>query len=420
MDLKNQPSCSNLSNYISHIRGLRKTSASPSDVWFITFRPRVTYGGNPVDRAVIKVFFSEATIPDDGDDEGRLVDSTIGLNYEARVYSKIINPLLDGKCPYFIRLFDSSTCSYKDMVRLLSTEFKNDARARFDRIFDLIIASGDDDDDDTSSGSSSALGDAEAPKPALQDYINPNYHALTPLDNLKYSFIMLREFTPRHKDMHEYILSRDFRYPIDYDVNFWLVLYQIAVGLYAMELVQLVHNDFHLKNCIIETLAEPSTITQAIQDSNGNWLYYQYTSNVRVVIFDFDRAYSPLLGKNKSLTRKCEDDFGYQCNKFVPGRDLAQMFCYLLSFMNDPTPENIRLVASQITPAVDDLLAFEEKTEYCTDKDVPRLYPLPRVIYNLAKKAKLQISANELQSKQWVEEADAYYFLEKSLLFRKK
>ena len=388
---QNKNICSTISNYIAQIRGLRKTSASPSDVWFITFKHGVVYDKIPVDKAVMKVFFSDDVPFGDGQEE--LEDNTIGLNYEERVYRKIINPLLDHVCPFFIRLFTSTqSCSYDNMIKLLQAEFgdRKNAEARFDRIFKMIWRQ------------------SGRPKPSINDTLD-TLESYELLKSLKYSYIVLREFTPKHKSMYEYIQAINFQLPLENNVNFWLVLFQMAVGLYAMELSKLVHNDFHHQNCIIETLDGPHTRSIGVTYSKETW-YYEYTSNIRTVIFDFDRAYSPQLGPNESLPEKCGGWAGYQCSKFVKGRDAMQMFCYILRFMKEAhaTIPNLMLVASQLTTITNfnELSKFNDENRFCTTKNVPPIFPLSVIIFNLAEKAKIKITRENILPAYHLDPAD--------------
>ena len=94
------------------------------------------------------------------------------------------------------------------------------------------------------------------------------------------------------------------------------VFREIVMGLYIINRRQLVHNDIHPGNIMVENYNQP---------------------NMRVLIYDWDRAYSPILGdnpflKNNTALFPCDHS---QCNIFIPGRpiDLLKVLVY---FSNQP------------------------------------------------------------------------------------
>jgi len=281
MELANLNLCKNLDTLINNIQGIDKESASPSDIWFITFKPGTTFNGKPVDTGVMKIYFSpHNTFPI----QDEFTDYLKGLEYEARVYEKIIDPLVVKRlCPFFITMFGrGKDCSFDDVVHILFRGVGDLARAEknLSRNFQMI------------------WGDIPH-IPAItrdRDRPIPSDVKINVIDK-DFSFMLLRKFTTIHYPLRDYM--RSVR---SYDESkFWLILFQVCVGLYALELSKTVHNDLHPNNIVIEELDRPEEIIQFIEDENSTPTAYKFTTKYRTVIFDFDRAYAMQLGNNDLL-----------------------------------------------------------------------------------------------------------------------
>jgi len=301
-------SCKNLPKRVDFITGIEKSSVSPSDVWFVEFWDEgAKFEGKLVEQAVMKVFFSFKSF----DSLPRVIqDATDGLEYESLVYQKITQPMLDDKVvPSVVTLFNTSdSCSYKDMINIIDNGLNNKEQAEqvFERNFALIGTG--------------------YPFPAIHDInksleeivqdkrITVNSTLLEQIREDKFSYIMLRKFTPLHKSLEDYLNNLDFVTRDIYDMqDFWTILFQIAVGCLAMEYSLLTHNDLHENNIIIEKMAEEQVINQIVYGKEHT-AYHMHT-DIRTVIFDFDRAYCESIGSNHNLDDYCAEYAGYQCKK---------------------------------------------------------------------------------------------------------
>jgi len=200
------------------------------------------------------------------------------------------------------------------------------------------------------------------------------------LKHKKYAYLMLREFTSNSETLRTYLERQVYNYKENLGGTFYLIMFQIAIACYAMELLKITHNDFHDNNIMIEYLNHPSQVNYTIYNATGKSKTYSYYSNIRIVVFDFDRAYRESIGKNILLDTFCEPEYGYQCNKFIKGRDIVQIYCKVI--------QNFRRFNSKfIKTLTDDSSAFKNFTAshiYCTYDKVPPIYGLPKIIENLA------------------------------------
>ena len=115
----------NISNCIVNIGGMASDSASPADIWFLTFNDRTTYKGEIVKNAFLKLFIDV----DNTHMSARLKQATQemnGLKYELNIYKDVIRPLVDlNICPNFVKYLASSTnCSYNNLLNFLKGKVK--------------------------------------------------------------------------------------------------------------------------------------------------------------------------------------------------------------------------------------------------------------------------------------------------------
>ena len=108
----------NISNCIINIGGMAADSASPTDIWFLTFNGTTTYRGQNIRNAFLKLFVDI--------DNTHVAPHTIntieeinGLKYELNIYKDIIRPLVDlNICPNFVKYLASGTnCSFDNLLR---------------------------------------------------------------------------------------------------------------------------------------------------------------------------------------------------------------------------------------------------------------------------------------------------------------
>ncbi len=106
-------------------------------------------------------------------------------------------------------------------------------------------------------------------------------------DVSKFDIIILRK--SNGISLHKYITTKVFT-----QETLFGILFQIIYTLICFKQYQLVHNDLHYGNVLIERLDTPVTIHYKISDK-----IYALTTTKLVKIFDFDRSYVP--GQNVEL-----------------------------------------------------------------------------------------------------------------------
>ena len=96
---------------VKKVEGLESTSASPTDIWIIYFKPDTTYYGKELESAYLKI----AVNPNYIDSEANR-----GLEYERRVYKEVTDVLLERRvCPHFVRgLLTGDMCHFDDLLRV--------------------------------------------------------------------------------------------------------------------------------------------------------------------------------------------------------------------------------------------------------------------------------------------------------------
>jgi hypothetical protein len=111
--------CTELSNYISDVTGLKNTSSSPSDTWIVTFKKditfdNITFDNIRVDKGFLKIFI-------DMDNLRPKSQSSLALKYEMNIYGSIINDILKYNiCPNFVKyLASGKKCSYLNLLNIL-------------------------------------------------------------------------------------------------------------------------------------------------------------------------------------------------------------------------------------------------------------------------------------------------------------
>ena len=102
---------------VQSMEGLASRSSSPTDVWILFFKPQVTYYGQLLESAYLKIGISPLYID---------TPANRGLLYELRVYTEVVSELLDRQiCPHFVRcLMANPMCHFDDLLRVVSAGTK--------------------------------------------------------------------------------------------------------------------------------------------------------------------------------------------------------------------------------------------------------------------------------------------------------
>ena len=295
---------------VKQVKGLASNSASPSDTWILTLRNNVYYYDKKIGKVFMKYFIDPYSFDTPKTENQRNILSTnFGLRYEIAVYKDIIKPLIDYRiCPNFIR-FISAGIGCKEDSLLLTLEKSGmttkDATERLDRNI-RYMANG-------AYGRPSINSSAIILPPREDGYGSTN-------KNWRYSILINEVLSPKTLSMYDY--SSELRYNYrDESVpmlgRFFDSIFQILYACYCMNCSRVSHNDLHWKNIYIEKRSKPIPVSYTFGEKERK---VTFLSSVKVIIYDFDRAYSEILGDNQLLDDYCNR---YStCNRIADNQDM--------------------------------------------------------------------------------------------------
>lgn len=389
-------SLSDYTKNITQIEGLRANSASPTDTWIVTYKK----GKNDYQRLFWKIFI---------DSKKFKKDLTIyGLKYEIKVYKEIILPLIEESvCPFFVKYvhhFDD--VEYKELVGLFKTEnFKtlesiftgrvDDAYTNYDKLRESIgnlhynrkylhcrSFQNSKVNKDYCKDRREVLRIATDPdyyaEEEEEDKPHPDEEELE-LDESKYN-ILITECTPFNK--YEYdekdvdrvnpIMTEGtftFKNFLKSKISdpkynyFYKVLFQICVACYSMNLSKMLHNDLHTSNIFVVQLKEYELFVFYINEKR----YTLYT-DLKVLVYDFDRSYCERLGQNECLN-KYICSMG-SCSKFTKLLDFFKVGCHLNNQFQDHKVDITGIMSSR----PDKLYEMYTKKDEKRDRERNELY----------------------------------------------
>ena len=316
----------NIDSCIVNVKGEPSNSASPTDIWILSFK-NTLYNGIALESAMLKLFANLDSINNEADDEEtylKMFDALSGLNYEMKVYKEITNPLLNFNiCPNFVRcLATQEGCTY-------------------DNIFNFLR-------NNTTYGTSSILGGYSNDDFHLDDYevenilnknikeclldfcksrksINTKFEtskAISPPNlSITYNMILNENMDIPNVSRYEKWIERNTLSEKD----LWETTFQIVAASYAMSLSKMVHNDLRLGNIFVKDLGKEVSNVYVV---NGN--FYVISSRWKIFIFDFDRSYVKRLGENPFInTEPC---LKYsQCNYYTENKDVFKVLCHIVN-----------------------------------------------------------------------------------------
>ena len=287
--------CAVLESCVKSVKPITETGASSSTPWIVTFTDGTTAGGLPVEKAFMKWWHD---ISDLGENSHYFAwDSVLGLEYESLVYRDVIVPLIDsGTCPNFVRFLSGGTgCSMADMSALAKSDQKEAANAQ-------------------------TAADIE------DNIKNRRHYEYSDPASWKFNFFMTQSIDDS-RTLHNQMNSRAFNAPMSPTLAG--VIFQVIAGCYAAALSQLTINDMHFGNIFLEEIPE------TLVTYNYAGISCTFSTTLRSLIFDFDRAYAVRLGDNESIVSTSSLCYiSGQCNKYNPKKDLYKLFCSLYKFTN--------------------------------------------------------------------------------------
>lgn len=278
---------------VDSVKGITKNSSSPSEGLVIKFKSGTNYEGKPIDYGFVKWFAIN-----------KENDSALALEYETKVYKKIIRPLIDNHiCTNFIRYLASGKCDTNVIVNLLNGN--------------LVLDNG------------SIMDKAEAKLATMLMYNFSFFEEETDERNVS-NIITEYEYSGEFSPEIIGILINEAISRNTISFNDWLnnwkwddfnilgaILFQICAAIYVLNLSHTAHNDLHLGNIWLEPNTEK--ITYIMDD-----IIFTVDCEYKVLIYDFDRSYSKSLGKNESLDSDLCTRYS-QCNKLIGSKDIAKV-----------------------------------------------------------------------------------------------
>jgi hypothetical protein len=305
-----------ISKFIDHIDGLSSNSSSPTDTWVLYFKDGVTYESIPIKTGFLKFFIS----PKDFRPEP---DKLLALNYEIKIYSKVIHPLIENNiCPNFVKYLASGVkCDYKNIIDMIKDKLYNEGKLLNKNSYEYNFRR-----------NLKYMFEELKGRPSINNPIND-----VDVDDMKDYFkkfsynMILNETTENSITLAQWIKKTDLP---DYNIEIWNIIFQISIACYSMFLSKLIHNDLHYGNIFIKNIGEKKYFIYYI---NGNPIIIK--TQYQALIYDFDRSYCKRLGKNNYLDVFCEDYS--QCNKVVEPKDLIKIMCNVYRFVDKTLKDNI-------------------------------------------------------------------------------
>jgi hypothetical protein len=311
---------------VKKVEGLESTSASPTDIWIIYFKPDTTYYGKELESAYLKI----AVNPNYIDSEANR-----GLEYERRVYKEVTDVLLERRvCPHFVRgLLTGDMCHFDDLLRVakagisadlipspdpldgLAPEAPDDVRDQLVENLAWLVAAPKKKSSASRSGSINkrpALTNFEVGRPDPPGIVRDEDAVKNIEHNLRYGCLLTERFV-EVVSLSDWLV-KDTKFKMD---DFLAVVFQLIVTLWVMELRKMMHYDLHTGNVLIEK-TRAKRLGYVINDKE-----YKVDTLYFARVFDFDRSYVVNLGCNRlHVDRECQ---------FVPNLDLAHLLCNMFT-----------------------------------------------------------------------------------------
>jgi hypothetical protein len=317
-ELNSKSDICKIDKLISKIKGIDSNSASPTDIWFLTFKDNVFYDKEPLLGAVLKIFINLSSFKEPK--EYKFYSELEGLNYELQVYKNIIQPIIEYKiCPNFIKYLGSGIkCSYDNLYRMLDKHIYEDKDKTYsDDITKKLL-----------NRNINCIKSSCSNRKSIDKKINRGFFNLfgfldntsQPDKSIKYNFIMIQKLSLTTVSIDDFLVKEKEDISCE---NILLILFQIAFACYTMSLCKLIHNDLHSGNIMLEELKKEEIFTYIINDKK-----YTFSTKYNIYVYDFDRAYCPRFGKNILLEDHDSCENNGQCNTFIENKDFLKIFCY--------------------------------------------------------------------------------------------
>lgn len=296
-----------VSEVVQNVQGMASNSASPSDTWILTLENK--------EKAFMKWYPSYKYAQD-----SKNVFQMAGLEYEALVYEKVTNPLIDkGICPFFVKCLGTSIdCEIKTFINTLKdktpisdpdsvlettlnfTQIVNNLHRSIRHMRYPIERS-------KPRPSINVLDGESDNKENVETYLRRmnRYRYGYIINELAGNGLMLGKLFVEEDDVvKDHTIT----------VTGWSIIFQVCIACYALELSKISHNDLHTGNVFVIDV-EPHVIEYKIDN-----MFFRFPIKRKVMLYDYDRSYTKRLGNNPLLERKV--GISNRSNRFVKNIDI--------------------------------------------------------------------------------------------------
>jgi hypothetical protein len=424
--------CSNLSllsnpceikNCAVGLKMLPKSTASPSAQCIITLQPGTHFNGKPVAEVFVKFFVNPFNIttgffrknyteyvmsqlkygvPQMNYSVSQVNKSIENLEiylgalyYEMVLQGSVISPIVNQNiCPFFpVSYLVGYNCVYTDLLSLIKTSEDQSQLPAF--IIKSLLQ--------------------YLPKPSVTKGANVTGF----VGGLKYCMSVSEVLTG--KNLYTWMNDNVFE-GTDHWIDFWVIMFQIAIACYVMELAGVSHNDLHAGNVIVVEHPQPVNYCFSLPQLFSSFIRFE--SKYEVKVFDFDRSsfsqyINPVMSKTKvyleyhSYTTKpvkTKDFFTLFINiayvTFVEKKSMA----LIESFLGVLAPNDPKLM-STINEMFKTSSYLQQKNKRSLNyKFFKSLYSTARILTNLMKKGSIFQTAVPPSADETVYVIDSNFF----------
>ena len=294
--------------YINKVEGFMADSASPTDIWNVSFKKNVLFKNNSISNAFMKLYI-------DPDSLGYKSPELDGLNYEILIYRDLIKPLIDTHiCSNFVLFINAGLrCSYYDLLNFLKGNLRKNGRILTDS--ECI---------DNLNRNIHIISKQLNKRPEIQNTTNLFKGEIDISKNQNYKFNMILNTNVSSSIKFNKWISDVFNNDINNNIEeFWNILFQICYACYCMSLSKMVHNDLHSGNVFIQDLKMKVELIYIINNEP-----VIIKTRYKAIVYDFDRGFSSRFGiNNLNVGNNCI--YGSQCNTYIENKDIIKIICYV-------------------------------------------------------------------------------------------
>lgn len=345
----NQQSCQNLTltpdgvcniaKCTQRVTCFKADSASPTDIWKVELHRNTKYGDTLITTPLIlKIFVAGGDYVTIASDASKDICGTLRipeeLIYEKNIYEHVIDSMLTNNVnPFFVKYYGGSTnCTFDDLKQILTKGLPNINQTSIQNnlIRNLVY-----------------MVKRMEHRPAITDpgILAPSetQFMFNCKDVLKYGMIATAAVTGDKFEtwLQTQISSPTAQNPNELTVEGWKGLLQVVSALAALESYKCSHNDLHLQNIFVENT--PETTYYLTFDAYGETYTTELKCNMKVALYDWDRASYKTIGDNPHLINNWSNCVYHgECKDYIPQRDLLKFIIGVWKFVGIGTRTKLK------------------------------------------------------------------------------